>query len=125
MNKRSKVCLDSDPTGSPLTLLTIIIFSRDLIIALGKYPLHLQDAPTIPLSDGAGIITQVGSKVTEWKKDDRVMSIFNQTHLKGPSADKREIQSGLGGGLDGMLSQWRVVSRVCRRESPGEKSLPE
>lgn len=89
--------------------------SRDLIIAMNKYPLHLQDQPTIPLSDGAGVITEVGSNVTKWKKDDRVMSIFNQIHLKGIAPDAKEFKSALGGSVDGMLSQYRVVSS-CNEE---------
>ena len=64
----------------------------------------------MPLSDGAGEVVALCPEVTEWSTGDRVTSIFNATHQKGAVPDQIEIQSGLGGGLDGMLAQYRVVS---------------
>ena len=59
----------------------------------------------MPGSDGAGEIVEVGSKVTKFKKGDRVYTLFNQGHLSGaltPSAG----MTGLGGQLDGTLRQY-------------------
>ena len=44
---------------------------HDLLVALGLIP---TDDKRVPLSDAAGVITEVGSDVTEWKIGDEVMS---------------------------------------------------
>lgn len=80
------------------------------IIAKGTYPLHLKQGAVIPASDGAGEVVALGPEASLWKAGDRVTSIFNADHQKGSVPDAFEIQSGLGGGLDGMLAQYRVVS---------------
>lgn len=79
---------------------------RDLIIAMNKYPLYLKDGNVVPASDGAGEIVAVGSKVTKWKKGDKVMGIFTQEHLTGSTPDKDMVKASLGGGVDGMLAQY-------------------
>jgi NADPH:quinone reductase-like Zn-dependent oxidoreductase len=56
-----------------------------------------------------GIIVSVGPKSTQWKSGDRVLSIFNQTHLKGQIKEEN-LSSGLGLPLQGALSQYRVFS---------------
>jgi NADPH:quinone reductase-like Zn-dependent oxidoreductase len=50
---------------------------RDLIIPRGLYPFPAK-FPVVPASDGAGEVLEVGSKVTKWKKGDRVVTLFNQ-----------------------------------------------
>lgn len=79
---------------------------RDLIIAKNQYPLYLKDGNVIPVSDGAGEVVSVGSKVTKWKKGDKVMGIFTQDHQAGSTPDKEQAKSSLGGGVDGMLAQY-------------------
>lgn len=77
---------------------------------MGTYPAEVLRRPFIPTSDGAGIIGEVGPNVTGWKKGDRVMSMFTQLHLKGVVPTIKEQPSVLAGDLDGMLTQWKVVS---------------
>ena len=50
---------------------------RDLIIPRGQYPFPTK-FPVVAASDGAGEVVEVGSKVTLWKKGDRVVTLFNQ-----------------------------------------------
>jgi len=79
---------------------------RDLIIPLGQYPFPLKD-PVVPGSDGAGTVEEVGSRVTLFKKGDKVCTLFNQGHQAGylrPAA----MGTGLGGGLDGTLRRYAV-----------------
>ncbi|KAL2815606.1 zinc-containing alcohol dehydrogenase [Aspergillus cavernicola] len=81
---------------------------RDLIIPKGAYPFPLR-LPVVPGSDGAGEILQVGSKVTQFKKGDKVVTLFNQAHQYGP-IDAAAANSGVGGVVDGTLRQYGVFN---------------
>lgn len=83
---------------------------RDLSIATGKPLLTLYEKEVIPVSDGADIVVDIGDTVTTWARGDRVASIFNAKHLQGSAPDREQDGFSLGGGIDGMLSQYRVVS---------------
>lgn len=89
---------------------------RDLIIPLGKYPFPTQ-FPVVPGSDGAGEVIEVGSKVTKWKKGDRVVTLFNQGHQYGP-VDVAASGTGLGGVLDGSLRQYGVFNETGLVRAP-------
>ncbi|KAK4979471.1 hypothetical protein LTR28_004460 [Elasticomyces elasticus] len=77
---------------------------RDLIIPKGMYPFP-QREHVVPLSDGAGIVTAVGAKVTRFKQGDKVVTLFNQGHLGGP-IDSQSIGTGVGGMVDGAMRQY-------------------
>ncbi|KAJ5543274.1 Polyketide synthase enoylreductase [Penicillium sp. DV-2018c] len=77
---------------------------RDLIIPKGKYPFALQ-LPVVPGSDGAGEVIEVGSKVSQFKKGDRVATLFNQGHQYG-AIDTYAAGTGLGGVIDGTLREY-------------------
>lgn len=79
---------------------------RDLVIPRGMYPFPLA-LPVVAASDGAGVVVAVGSKVTKWKKGDRVTTLFNQGHQYGPMTVEAS-KTGLGGTLDGTLRQFGV-----------------
>ncbi|KAI9369921.1 hypothetical protein BJX61DRAFT_122711 [Aspergillus egyptiacus] len=81
---------------------------RDLIIPKGKYPFPL-DLPVVPGSDGAGEVVEVGSKVSQFKKGDKVVTLFNQHHQYG-DIDAAGAKSGLGGVFDGTLRQYGVFN---------------
>ncbi|KAF3387602.1 hypothetical protein F1880_000834 [Penicillium rolfsii] len=79
---------------------------RDLIIPRGLYPFPTK-FPVVPASDGAGEVVEVGSKVTEFKKGDKVATLFNQGHQFG-EIDIPATQTGLGGVIDGTLREYGV-----------------
>jgi NADPH:quinone reductase-like Zn-dependent oxidoreductase len=66
----------------------------------------------------------VGSKVTRFKKGDRVVTLFNQGHLAG-SLTEKTILTGLGGWLDGTLRQYGVFSEEGLVEMPPSLSYLE
>ncbi len=72
---------------------------RDLAIVNGKYFLGPVSRDTIPLSDGAGEVVEVGSEVQSLKPGDRVVATFNQG--RPPAA--------LGSPLDGMLTEYAAL----------------
>ncbi|KAL8956081.1 MAG: hypothetical protein Q9183_006421, partial [Haloplaca sp. 2 TL-2023] len=77
---------------------------RDLIIPQGKYPFPTKDN-VVPGSDGAGTVEAVGSRVQQFKKGDKVLTLFNQGHQAG-SINPAIVGTGLGGALDGTLRQY-------------------
>ncbi len=81
---------------------------RDLIVVQGNYA--GQKASIIPMSDGAGEVVAVGEGVTRVKVGDRVAGIFFQHWLAG-SINKQIMKSDLGGGIDGMLAEYVVLSQ--------------
>ncbi|KAI1137577.1 alcohol dehydrogenase [Hypoxylon sp. FL0543] len=85
---------------------------RDTEVCMGHYNHHKtleQGSPVVPCSDMCGTIEKLGPANGNCglKEGDRVMAIFNQTHLKGQIVEK-DMASGLGSPLPGVLSQYRV-----------------
>jgi NADPH:quinone reductase-like Zn-dependent oxidoreductase len=82
---------------------------RDLLVLSGQYGGGADMSGIIPLSDGAGEVTAAGPGVTRFKPGDRVAATFFQGWLKG-KADANTAGTALGGSIDGMLSQYVVLS---------------
>lgn len=82
---------------------------------MGLYNHHksLDDAQSqqaiVFCSDMCGEIIETGAGVSSWKKGDRVMPIFNQTHLTG-QIKEHHMAHGLGLPLEGCLQDYRVFS---------------
>ena len=96
---------------------------RDLLIPLGGYPRN-ETRPVIPLSDGAGEVVEVGSAVSRFKPGDRVMGNFFQDWVTGP-VDEAGLCSALGGGIDGVLSEYFVMKEHGTLSIPDSYSYEE
>ncbi len=81
---------------------------RDWMVANGIYNPKLR-RPMVPLSDGCGVVEEVGPGVTRFKAGDRVAACFMQTWIDGPPT-KQKSQSALGGSIDGVLREYAVFS---------------
>ncbi|MEM7171978.1 MAG: NAD(P)-dependent alcohol dehydrogenase [Pseudomonadota bacterium] len=79
---------------------------RDLVVLRGQHGRAVQP-PLIPLSDGVGVVRQIGAEVRNIAVGDRVSPCFFQNWAGGtPPAD---LEVGrLGGPLDGVLATHRV-----------------
>ncbi|KAH7377973.1 hypothetical protein BKA64DRAFT_632121 [Cadophora sp. MPI-SDFR-AT-0126] len=82
---------------------------RDTEVIMGLYNHHKttgsQSPKIVPCSDMCGTI--VASNSPKWKVGDKVLSIFNQTHIKG-QVKAADMKSGLGLPLQGVLSEYRA-----------------
>ncbi|MBM3504499.1 MAG: NAD(P)-dependent alcohol dehydrogenase [Alphaproteobacteria bacterium] len=95
---------------------------RDQYIVHGTYLLFRLQRDTVPLSDGAGEIIDVGPDVTRFKPGDRVMTTFFQ---RTPAAMPEEIEQQLGGPLDGVLAEEVVLDQDGVVPIPGDLSFAE
>jgi NADPH:quinone reductase-like Zn-dependent oxidoreductase len=81
---------------------------RDYMVVCGAYNPRLK-RPMVPLSDGVGVVEEIGAGVTRVKKGDRVAACFFQTWIEGlPSREK--ANSALGGAIDGVAREYAVFS---------------
>jgi NADPH:quinone reductase-like Zn-dependent oxidoreductase len=76
---------------------------RDLLVAKGK------PAELIPLSDGAGVIEEVGEGVTRWRAGNRVAAGFFRDWIDGPFVATYHASARGGGGVEGMLTRYMVA----------------
>jgi NADPH:quinone reductase-like Zn-dependent oxidoreductase len=96
---------------------------RDLAIVLGRYRMPVKPN-VIPLSDGAGEVIAVGGGVTKVKTGDRVAGNFFQ-RWPGGIASIDTHASALGGGIDGMLTEYAVLEEDGVVKLPTHLSLEE
>ena len=92
---------------------------RDTAIVEGIciYPPELLKFPFIPVSDASGIVVEIGSKVTKFKKGDRVTShMFIKWLDRKPKSD--EQSHALGATVDGGLSEYMVLNENAAVFSP-------
>jgi NADPH:quinone reductase-like Zn-dependent oxidoreductase len=80
---------------------------RDLMIASGRYSRGAK-YPLVPLSDGAGEISAVGTGVTAWRPGDRVTTSFFSGWVNGPQT-RESAATALGGAVDGVLAEAMVL----------------
>jgi NADPH:quinone reductase-like Zn-dependent oxidoreductase len=117
-----------DPAPGPgQVLLKMNAFSinyRDLLVVNGigrwKPPL-----PRIPLSDGVGIVTDLGSGVSRVKLGDRVAPIFYPGWLEGRAAPEK-METALGGAsADGVLAEYALFDQAGVVRVPAHLSNEE
>jgi len=96
---------------------------RDLAIVLGTYRMPVKPN-LVPLSDGAGEVVEVGAGVNRVKVGDRVAGCFFQRSVAGPFLADTPL-SALGGGIDGMLTQYAVLEEDGVVKLPAHLSFEE
>ncbi len=97
---------------------------RDLLVINGQYARNLP-LPLVPCSDGAGEIDAVGPGVSAWKPGDRVAGcFFADGWIDGPPREAAG-KSALGGAIDGMLVEERVLPAAGLVKIPAHLTFEE
>lgn len=94
---------------------------RDLMIAKTE---GIAKPGIVPLSDGAGEVVAVGVGVEEFRVGDRVAGNFFQNWSDGPIRAEVFAQA-MGGSMDGMLSEYVVLSAQNTVKIPDYYSFEE
>ena len=89
---------------------------RDWMTVTGTYNPRMR-LPRVPLSDGAGVVEEVGPGVSRFRKGDRVAACFMQSWIDGPPS-KEKNNSALGGALDGVLREYAVFPEEALVHAP-------
>lgn len=81
---------------------------RDLLVPLRGYGSHTGTLPLIPLSDGVGVVSEVGPGVRRLAVGDRVCPAYFQQWTSGEPSLERLTQS-LGGPIDGTMAEYMCL----------------
>lgn len=93
-----------------------------MILFQGFYPLPVRP-DVVPVSDGAGEVVEVGKGTTRVKPGDRVGASIFPHWIEGPFGLENAAQ--LGGSLDGMLTEYVVLSEEALVPIPDHLSFEE
>lgn len=96
---------------------------RDTLVIAGKYDPRFP-LPMVPLSDGAGVVLEVGEGVTDFKVGDSVITAFAPEWRDGIPR-REEFRNSLGGPLDGTMREFGVFSAKSIVKSPSNLSLAQ
>lgn len=100
-----------DPTPGDNDVLVALKYAslnyRDILAVNGGYGRMQKQEKLIPLSDGAGEVIAIGSKVREWKVGDRVLSTFFPDWQAGPLRPEA-VCTDLGGMYDGVAAEKHI-----------------
>ena len=82
---------------------------RDLLVPNRGYGSHTGNLPLIPLSDGVGVVSEVGAGVRRVAVGDRVCPTYFQRWISG-EPDLERLTQSLGGPVDGTMTEYMCLS---------------
>ena len=97
---------------------------RDLVVPQRGYGALTGTLPLIPISDGVGEVIAIGEGVRRVVVGDRVCPVMIQSWISGPPTMEK-LSSTLGGPLDGVMTEYMVLSEQGVVKTPEHLSNEE
>lgn len=97
---------------------------RDLLVINGVEGWK-PSSPRIPVSDGAGEVVAIGSRVSQWKIGDRVAGLFLPKWLNGELTPEKYILPLGGAAADGVLAKYVAFNEQAAVKTPENLSDAE
>jgi NADPH:quinone reductase-like Zn-dependent oxidoreductase len=94
---------------------------RDLLVPKRGYGSHTGKLPLIPVSDGVGVVTEVGPGVRRVAVGDRVCPTYFQRWVSG-EPDLERLTQSLGGPIDGTMTDYMCLSEEGVSKLPAHLS---
>lgn len=111
----------SEPSAGPaqvrVKMLACALNYRDLVVPVRGYGSRMKQLPLIMLSDGVGVVDQVGEGVKSVKPGDRVCPLFFQSWMSG-EPDETRLATSLGCETDGTLAEYMVLPETGVMPAP-------
>ncbi len=108
-----KLSTRPEPTAGPGQVVVKMSASslnfRDLLVPKRGYGSYTGTLPLIPLSDGVGVVTEVGPGVQRVAVGDRVCPTYFQRWISG-EPDLERLTQSLGGPADGTMADYMCLS---------------
>lgn len=82
---------------------------RDLLVSERGYGTYTGTLPLIPVSDGVGVVSEIGPGVSRVIVGDRVCPVFFQNWIGG-EPDLERLSQSLGGPIDGTMAETMCLS---------------
>ena len=92
---------------------------RDMVVANRGYGSKTGNLPLIPVSDGVGIVRELGDGVSRVAIGDRVCPLFMQSWISGPP-NRERLSATLGGPIDGVMAEFRCFPQDSVSKVPEE-----
>ena len=92
---------------------------RDMVVANRGYGSKTGNLPLIPVSDGVGIVRELGDGVSRVAIGDRVCPLFMQGWISGPP-NRERLSTTLGGPIDGVMAEFRCFPQDSVSKIPEE-----
>ena len=94
---------------------------RDLVVPNRGYGNHTGTLPLIPVSDGAGVVCEIGPGVRRVAVGDRVCPTYFQRWTSG-EPDLERLTQSLGGPIDGTMADYMCLSEEGVSKVPAHLS---
>ena len=92
---------------------------RDMVVANRGYGSKTGNLPLIPVSDGVGIVRELGDGVSRVAIGDRICPLFMQGWISGPP-NRERLSTTLGGPIDGVMAEFRCFPQDSVSKVPEE-----
>jgi NADPH:quinone reductase-like Zn-dependent oxidoreductase len=115
---------NAGPGAIRLRMLAAALNYRDLLVPKQGYGVRMQPLPLIMLSDGVGVIDQVGAGVDSVQLGDRVCPIPFCNWLDG-DPDETRLKLSLGVETDGTMAEYMVLPATGVAAVPAYLGDPE